>query len=47
MKIKRGATIKGLDIRMRSLLQAAERVWQRHNATSGLGGAAENMQYLE
>jgi hypothetical protein len=40
MKIKRGATIKGLDIRMRPLLQAAERVWQRHGVecviTSGL-----------
>jgi len=40
MRIKRGASIQGLDIAMRPLLIAAERVWQRHGAecviTSGL-----------
>jgi len=42
MKIKRGATIAGLDIRMRPVLIAADELWREHGEevaiTSGLDG---------
>ncbi len=43
MKIKEGANIQGLDIRMRPVLIAADRIWEEHGqrlvVTSGLDGA--------
>tara|TARA_R110001583_G_scaffold34551_1_gene115878 strand:- start:26827 stop:27126 length:300 start_codon:yes stop_codon:yes gene_type:complete len=42
MQIKEGASLQGLDIRMRSALITADRIWQQHGqelvVTAGLDG---------
>lgn len=52
MKIKEGANIQGLDIRMRPVLIAADMVWQNHGhelcVTAGLDGehSAGSLHYF-